>query len=1710
MNRNNPAGAAARKPRKKPKASPSPAGHPLPISTSPIPNPTSGSTPMSIPMAMGGGGEREREERPIPRPYLALAPSPISSMSPSAADRMILPSHFIRQSQVQSQSQGHQVQPAAEAGPGPSTSTFTLNAAGSSVQPQAHAQAEPQGKGKGKEKGKKKRTRYASGLLSPPAVVPGGTPGVPRVQVYSQPGKRRNRNPNAGAETAGIRTGAGLGVSRDGPSASRTRLDTLQTHNPSQISLGQLGQVLNSDPASYDTPGEPPQQAQQPQRRRRRVVTGDTNEEGGGLRRRLTVSSREEGRALGVARGASMRRRNLWDEIPEAIVQETGEPPPPFPFPSSSNRLPGFNPSQSPSSERGRGGGGEQGDGTERRPRSPPPSWEQAVGLVPLPAPATSSDNTPRATVPPDTPTVPRLVIPDQSYSISVSPTSSRYESAPSSPFLSPLSTVDPSILHSHPPAIAIPPHLRSNLESTSASTSTSTSAFVSANPSTAPSTCSTIAVDQDLNADADGIGIGMTAEERLDRKFWNADILAGYSLEERVRREWDRRKVREQSQSQGQGQGQNNDEGERESELVQGTEVGVGTLPERQVPETTEATGVMGESQRAEGTEAVEPRPSSPSLGNGSGLGLGMGSGSGSGSGSPTVRSGSVEGSSRDVEPGSVPKHEHKHEHEGENERGPKAEHQLGSDLRPSPQPQHVQEQVKGQEQDAKKHSESLPTEVGAAIDAGQPSLSRKQATNVSTNTSMAPSTTPLAAPLLSPPINVPSHEDEHEPQPPSKPKEKVGRKKNANGAADVGTNKVGGQQSPRPEPPTIPTPTSTSAPTPTPHSKEKEKAQAAPTQILEEKQSRPAVQPFEKVKEKKEKEKTKTSAPELSSSLPKEKRKEKKAIEKKPSQHLQPLRPLFHKIPWGSSPNVDTAGLGVTSSQDKLSSRSTRLGESAENVGATGPSFDKRRESEGLQGRRLNEEVHRRKSENDVGLTLGSPREEGKDEKTGLPPNREAALKRRDLQLLTQTPKIQPQPAQPQGSMIQSKSESKSVLPRSTLPVEQPLQTSKPKADVAPPVPAKAKVTENKQPKEKGLLQRLSRPLVDIDDPELRLVPKSQLQTQPSTSTVQPQYSPTAQAGTNQEAKSNKDKRISRESITALAASSADLLQLLESSAEEGPSNSNSNLRDANQSRIEEPARDMTEETSGLDTAPTRGPSSLGAMAAATKKKIPPPPPPPLSRSRLHLSRSVGTLRPSERVAQGKQDEGVAGEDGTQNARAPRTPPLPPQLPKRRPPPPPPPRHPAAIARLPSPPPRSQSQAEPRGRAPPPPPPLPPRPRPLSGISNQTISSVSQVSSAGAPAQEQNVDTALQAQRQEQAQEPEGDEEGDLPGRGNLSPLVRRPLGPRPAPPPRPILPLRLRLFGNNQTNSGQRMDSRMADVPQSQGPGPEERDREIDTGSRFVEHIEREGIPPLPSSAPQIRTRETLRPTPPSILTPNPIPALRLNNSTATNGSRPSPVERSHSDFPPLPTQSQLRIHQMNERESDNRWASTVDLRERPLSPATSATPVVGSGGRGDGDESRVSMVETSRREEGEGPGVGLHSQAQQRGIREYTDLDLFVSRLEGSGREYEGYSQLTTFLGPSKPTAASPEAISTLLPGLITIDSRRTTPQGKVKLKLSLLGVRVGKCPICLSQFRGGEKGVLTPTCVHAAHQSCALRWFREDRRCFVCREILKEE
>jgi hypothetical protein len=83
------------------------------------------------------------------------------------------------------------------------------------------------------------------------------------------------------------------------------------------------------------------------------------------------------------------------------------------------------------------------------------------------------------------------------------------------------------------------------------------------------------------------------------------------------------------------------------------------------------------------------------------------------------------------------------------------------------------------------------------------------------------------------------------------------------------------------------------------------------------------------------------------------------------------------------------------------------------------------------------------------------------------------------------------------------------------------------------------------------------------------------------------------------------------------------------------------------------------------------------------------------------------------------------------------------------------------------------------------------------------------------------------------------------------------------------------------------------------------------------------------------------------------------------------------------------------------------------------------------------------------------------------------------------------------------------METLIAAPVLVDSKRTNSQGKVKLKLSVLGVRVSNCPICLSQFRGTDLAVLLPRCGHVAHETCAKRWFKEGDTCMVCREPLIE-
>lgn len=106
---------------------------------------------------------------------------------------------------------------------------------------------------------------YAANLLSPPSIMPGGRPSEPLIQTVRQPHSGRN-----------TRLGSG---------------------NASQLPLPRTP-YPNAQGEGRTTPRP----------RRRRVVQESLRR-----RRSETVSTVEEGRAIGLARGASMRRVNLWD-----------------------------------------------------------------------------------------------------------------------------------------------------------------------------------------------------------------------------------------------------------------------------------------------------------------------------------------------------------------------------------------------------------------------------------------------------------------------------------------------------------------------------------------------------------------------------------------------------------------------------------------------------------------------------------------------------------------------------------------------------------------------------------------------------------------------------------------------------------------------------------------------------------------------------------------------------------------------------------------------------------------------------------------------------------------------------------------------------------------------------------------------------------------------------------------------------------------------------------------------------------------------------------------------------------------------------------------------------------------------------------------------------------------------------------------------------
>lgn len=233
----------------------------------------------------------------------------IYSQTPASTSQLVLPSSYLRSSQNATASQNTSIntsnqslRPTNHSSPyglsGASTSTLALAPLGSGPSSTSLYPTSSSGIGT--------RGGYAAGLLSPPSIMPGGQALPPRIQGQGDPTQTSFQHQHARKKSA---ERVGVGGSRRDERTPRTSNNNLQqltssgggaVANFSTVSLGHLGQIMEADPVEEESSA--------PGRRRRRIVRGDT-----GLRRRLTVSSREEGAAVGLARGASMRRLNVWD-----------------------------------------------------------------------------------------------------------------------------------------------------------------------------------------------------------------------------------------------------------------------------------------------------------------------------------------------------------------------------------------------------------------------------------------------------------------------------------------------------------------------------------------------------------------------------------------------------------------------------------------------------------------------------------------------------------------------------------------------------------------------------------------------------------------------------------------------------------------------------------------------------------------------------------------------------------------------------------------------------------------------------------------------------------------------------------------------------------------------------------------------------------------------------------------------------------------------------------------------------------------------------------------------------------------------------------------------------------------------------------------------------------------------------------------------------
>ncbi|KAL9933420.1 hypothetical protein V8E36_007596 [Tilletia maclaganii] len=259
------------------------------------------------------------------------------------------------------------------------------------------------------------------------------------------------------------------------------------------------------------------------------------------------------------------------------------------------------------------------------------------------------------------------------------------------------------------------------------------------------------------------------------------------------------------------------------------------------------------------------------------------------------------------------------------------------------------------------------------------------------------------------------------------------------------------------------------------------------------------------------------------------------------------------------------------------------------------------------------------------------------------------------------------------------------------------------------------------------------------------------------------------------------------------------------------------------------------------------------------------------------------------------------------------------------------------------------------------------------------------------------------------------------------------------------------------------------------------------------------------PRPQSMPvvvQARLEALQRRPPPP---PPPGRAVGQARSPAQFSASPAPVRPSPTSSSPQPTPTIAAGQAGTARTGVTQARPLPTIPLQTASASSAHVPALSAGS--DAPEDNISRTEPAGATEGEAleerPRSALRPPRREPSLG-ITDLDLLVSELERNGDHYEDLTAISEFLGPARSTKPSAAELAALSVGHVELERRRVNAEGRVKQKLSVAGVRVDRCGICLTQFRVGEECCIYP-CWHIYHRKCAATVLLTSRVCPTCRK-----